>query len=104
MPYSEPERRYPPTPYAPRSAATQAYRYRWDLGQRHYATIGLAGVIRFCDGLRRLTPEWRGYVDGVRAAWEREQKHRAAEHETRQRMHAAEREQWRREGQAERPY
>lgn len=105
MPYpDERERRYPATPYAPHSAATAAYRAAYDLARRHYAALGPASVVRYCAELRRLTPEWRGYVDGVRAAWELEQKHRASELEARRRAYAAERERWRRDGQSEAPY
>ena len=105
MPYPQPrERRYPPSPYAPRSAATAAYRDAFDLGKRHYAALDLGAVIRYCNGLRRLTPEWRGYVDGVRAGWELEQACLAGERQAQREAYAAQRAQWRREAQAEQPY
>lgn len=75
MPYPQepparrPERRYPPTPYAPHSEATRAYRDAYDLGVRHLGTISGPDVLRYDAGLRPNSPEQRGYRDGVTRAW-----------------------------------
>ncbi|MFI5627580.1 hypothetical protein ACIA03_29255 [Nocardioides sp. NPDC051685] len=68
------ERRYPPTPYRPHSAATAAYRTAYDLGVKHLGTISGPSVLRYEAGLRPGSPEQRGYRDGVTAAWVRLQK------------------------------
>lgn len=75
MPYPHHhERRYPPTPYPPRSAATEAYRVAYDLGVKHLGTISGPDVLRYDAGLRPGSPDQRGYRDGVTAAWVRLQK------------------------------
>lgn len=75
MPYSEQvprrEREYPPTPYAPHSEATRAYRDAYDLGRKHLGSISSASLLRYHDGLEPGSPSQRGYEDGVRAAWMR---------------------------------
>ena len=98
------ERRYGPTPYAPRSEATRAYRDAYDLGMRHFGALDRAGVLRYDAGLTPGSPEQRGYRDGVTAAWRREQKARELDPELVRRERAELVEQRRRWGQSERPY
>lgn len=75
MPYPhDRERRYPPTPYPPRSAATEAYRTAYDLGMKHLGTISGPDVLRYDAGLAPGSPDQRGYRDGVTAAYVRLQK------------------------------
>ncbi|MET8519771.1 hypothetical protein [Nocardioides sp. NPDC004968] len=78
MPYPQQpprrEREYPPTPYAPHSEATRAYRDAYDLGQKHLVSVSRDILLRYEDGLAPGSPEQRGYRDGVTAAWIRLQK------------------------------
>lgn len=108
MPYpSQParrEREYPPTPYAPRSAETAAYRSSYDLGQRHFGTFSWDIVSRHEAGLRPGSPAQRGYRDGVVAAWRRLQKLEAFGREVARRDSAESRAQLRKESQDDRPY
>lgn len=98
------ERRYPPTPYRPHSAATEAYRTAYDLGVKHLGSIPGPDVLRYDAGLRPGTPEQRGYRDGVTAAWIRLQKLKKFGREQAKRDLAERIEEERRRAQDERPY
>jgi len=106
MPQPQPwrrERRYPPSPYPPRSEATAAYRRAYDLGWKHLATLTGSQVLDYEQGLPS-GPEKRGYRDGATARWAYEERAARVEPDIRR----AEREEvlrQRREwGQADRPY
>lgn len=99
-----PERRYPPTPYGPRTPETRAYRDAYDLGWRHYATVPGSMILRHDAGLRPGSPEQRGYRDGVTARFIREQKAERFAREMGKRERAQLREERRRWGQQEAPY
>lgn len=98
------ERRYPPTPYAPRSAATLAYRDAYDLGWRHYASVPGDMILRHDAGLRADSPEQHGYRDGVTARFVLEEKAERFAREMAKRDRAQLREERRRWGQQEAPY
>lgn len=108
MPYPQQppkrEREYPPTPYAPRSEATRAYRDAYDLGLRHFRTLSWDMVRRHEAGLRAGSPEKRGYRDGVIAAWSRWEKSKIVDPDIARDERAERAEQLRRESQKERPY
>lgn len=98
------EREYPPTPYAPRSEATRAYRDAYDLGLRHFRTLSWDIVSRHEAGLRPGSPDQRGYRDGVIAAWVLLQKARTVDPEIIRQERAERAKQLRQEMRDERPY
>lgn len=61
------ERRYPPSPYRPRSAETLAYRDHWDLGWKHLGTLAGELILSYEAGLRG--PSRHGYRDGLLARY-----------------------------------
>lgn len=70
------ERRYPPTPYSPRSRETRDYRDGWDRGWAYARDRGpgAAFLAWVDDGWWRVTtPEHRGFEAGARAWIERRQ-------------------------------
>lgn len=98
------EREYPPTPYAPHSEATRAYRDAYDLGRRHFRTLGWDMVRRHEAGLTPGSPDQRGYRDGVIAAWSRWEKSKTVDAEIVRRERAERAEQLRRAALEDRPY
>ncbi|MGH3352295.1 MAG: hypothetical protein ACRDPS_16625 [Nocardioides sp.] len=98
------ERRYPPTPYRPHSAATDTYRTAYDLGVKHLGAISGPSVLRYEAGLKPGSPEQRGYRDGVTAAWIRLQKLKKFGREQARRDLVEAIEEGRREAHDERPY
>lgn len=97
------ERRYPPTPYAPRSEETRLYRDGWDLGWRHLGTMGVARTRDYLDGLSD-GPSRHGYRDGARARWRYEQKATRARAEARREDREIQRRENARLAQEEGPY
>lgn len=61
------ERRYPPSPYPPRSSRTAEYRAHWDLGWKHLGTMSGELILSFEQGLRGASRH--GYRDGLLARW-----------------------------------
>lgn len=61
------ERRYPPSPYPPRSGQTLDYRTYWDLGWQHLGTMAGELILSFEADLRG--PSRHGYRDGLLAKW-----------------------------------
>lgn len=61
------ERRYPPSPYPPHSADTDAYRTSYDLGWRHLGTLASELILSYEAGLRGASRH--GYRDGLLARW-----------------------------------
>lgn len=120
---TDPDRRYPPTPYRPRSRETAAYRDGWDRGWAYVRSHGVRWAVEHYrtrpeprdsgesgepGGSWYSGPYWHGYRDGVAAQVERQRRIRQAQ-ETWRREHAAElareeREERRRLGAQERPY
>lgn len=92
------ERRYPPTPYPPRSEETRLYRDAWDLGWRHYGALR-AQVLDYEAGLSG--PRRHGYRDGVIARWEAEQRARQAELQSKRAALAEQRARWRADAESE---
>lgn len=107
MPYPQQpkrEREYPPTPYAPHSEATRAYRDAYDLGLRHFRTLSWDMVRRHESGLGPGSPNQRGYRDGVIAAWRHWEKSKVVDPEVIRRERAERIERRRKAAQQERPY
>ena len=61
------ERRYPPSPYPPRSSQTRDYRTHWDRGWQHLGTLAGELILSFEQGLRGASRH--GYRDGLLARW-----------------------------------
>lgn len=98
------ERRYPPSPYAPHSDDTEAYRTAYDLGVKHLGSISGPDVLRYDAGLVPGSPNQRGYRAGVTAAWIRLQKLEKFGREQARRDLVEAVEERRREAHDERPY
>lgn len=66
---SEDQRRYPPSPFPPRSEATRIYRDSWDQGWDDYGRRGRAAALEFYAHLTgpEGDPRKRGYRDGALA-------------------------------------
>jgi hypothetical protein len=97
------ERRYPPSPYPPRTAATRSYRDGWDLGWQHMGTMGAGRARGYYDGMTD-GPSKTGYRDGARARWAYERKVAAAEADARSAAREAQRAEWARAAEAEGAY
>ena len=69
------ERRYPPTPFPPRSEATRRYRAAWDRGWQMTATLRRQ-ALNYLEGRQPGSPEWTGFRDGVVARLRFEEKAR----------------------------
>lgn len=98
----ERERRYPPSPYPPRSDETRRYRDAWDLGWRHYGSLR-SQVLEYEAGLSD-GPARQGYRDGVLARFSAEERAREAERRAKLADRERDRERWRLEGEAEAPW
>jgi len=94
-----PGRRYPPTPYPPRTKATSEYRDGWDAG---WYDLGHRGwqLTMECEADLTDGPYRHGYRDGVMARWRYEEACEAGDRAARR--EAAERA--RREVPPETPY
>lgn len=96
------ERRYPPSPYPPHSAATLAYRDNWDLGWRHLGVLANELILSYEAGLSGASRH--GYRDGLLARYAYFQRAEHTEPEI-LRDEAARREAARRAAvEADRPY
>ncbi len=65
-----PGRRYPPTPYGPRTEETRTYRDYWDDGYEHLGQWTADMMDSLFEGLTS-EPARRGYLDGSAAKFRR---------------------------------
>lgn len=95
-----PGRRYPRTPYAPRSEDTRQYRNGWDDGWDHLGDRGIPWAAAHYEGLES-GPYKHGYLDGGDARLKRELEHLEAERWWREEWARVEREERLRRGEGD---